>query len=110
MDLNWRQEVSVMNKSLVALGFAAFSSVTAFSATAQSYPAKPVRMVLALGGGAEVVARAIGDKLAQSMGQPFVVEAMPGAGGAQGAEAVAKAAPDGYTIGLITPNTHVYRP
>jgi tripartite-type tricarboxylate transporter receptor subunit TctC len=67
-------------------------------------------MILALGGGAEVVARAIGDKLSQSLGQPFVVEAMPGAGGAQGAEAVARAQPDGYTIGLVTPNTHVYRP
>jgi tripartite-type tricarboxylate transporter receptor subunit TctC len=94
-----------MNKSLVALALAVFSS----AAAAQSYPAKPVRMVLALGGGAEVVARAIGDNLAKSMGQPFVVEAMPGAGGQQGAEALAKAPPDGYTIGLITPNTHVYR-
>jgi tripartite-type tricarboxylate transporter receptor subunit TctC len=80
------------------------------AAHSQQYPAKPVRMVLALGGGAEVAARAIGDRLAQSMGQPFLVEAMPGAGGSQGAETVARAAPDGYTIGLITPNTHVYRP
>ena len=79
-------------------------------ASAQSYPAKPVRMILALGGGAEVAARAIGDRLAASMGQPFLVEAQPGAGGAQGAETVARAAPDGYTIGLVTPNTHVYRP
>jgi tripartite-type tricarboxylate transporter receptor subunit TctC len=79
-------------------------------AQAQTYPAKPVRMVLALGGGAEVAARAIGDRLAASMGQPFLVEAQPGAGGAQGAETVARAAPDGYTIGLVTPNTHVYRP
>jgi tripartite-type tricarboxylate transporter receptor subunit TctC len=79
------------------------------AAYGQAYPSKPVRMVLALGGGAEVVARAIGDKLAQSLGQPFVVEAMPGAGGQQGAEALAKAPADGYTIGLVTPNTHVYR-
>ena len=79
-------------------------------AHAQSYPAKPVRMVLALGGGAEVAARALGDKLASSMGQPFLVEAMPGAGGAVGAEVGARAAPDGYTLLLATPNTHVYRP
>jgi tripartite-type tricarboxylate transporter receptor subunit TctC len=76
----------------------------------QGYPAKPVRMVLALGGGAEIAARALGDKLTASMGQPFIVEAMPGAGGSVGAETVARAAPDGYSIVLATPNTHVYRP
>src|SRR4051812_46499101 len=92
--------------TLLGLLFAAFAA----AAVAQSYPAKPVRMILALGGGAEVAARAIGDRLAASMGQPFLVEAQPGAGGAQGAETVARAAPDGYTIGLVTPNTHVYRP
>ena len=76
----------------------------------QGYPAKPVRMVLALGGGAEIAARTLGEKLTASMGQPFLVEAMPGAGGAVGAETAARAAPDGYTILLATPNTHVYRP
>lgn len=84
--------------------------VVSGAAWPQGYPVKPVRMVLALGGGAEIAARALGEKLTASMGQPFIVEAMPGAGGAVGAETVARAAPDGYTILLATPNTHVYRP
>ncbi|MFM9971848.1 MAG: Bug family tripartite tricarboxylate transporter substrate binding protein [Burkholderiales bacterium] len=93
------------NAALFSLSIALSSSVWS-----QGYPAKPVRMVLALGGGAEIAARALGEKLTASMGQPFVVEAMPGAGGAVGAETAARAAPDGYTILLATPNTHVYRP
>lgn len=84
--------------------------IVSSAAWPQGYPAKPVRMVLALGGGAEIAARALGEKLTASMGQPFIVEAMPGAGGAVGAETVARAAPDGYSIVLATPNTHVYRP
>jgi tripartite-type tricarboxylate transporter receptor subunit TctC len=85
-------------------------SMFSMASWSQGYPAKPVRMVLALGGGAEIAARALGEKLTASMGQPFLVEAMPGAGGAVGAETVARAAPDGYSIVLATPNTHVYRP
>ena len=86
------------------------SMLVAVPALGQSWPSKPVRMVLALGGGAEVAARAIGERLGASLGQPVVVEAMAGAGGAVGAETVARAAPDGHTILLATPNTHVYRP
>ena len=65
-----------------------------------SYPNRPVRIVanFAVGGAIDVVARVVGAKVAESMGQQFVVENRPGAGGNIGADAVAKAKPDGYTL------------
>ena len=80
---------------------AAFAMVTATpAAIAQSYPAKPVRVIAAFppGGSADLLARVISDKLSTALGQPFVVENRPGAGGTIGADAVAKSAPDGYTL------------
>src|SRR5262245_27251632 len=75
---------------------------------AQSYPARTVRVVVPaqLGGPADVVARALATKLAESMGQPFVAENRAGANGSKGAEMVAKAAPDGYML-LLASNAHV---
>jgi tripartite-type tricarboxylate transporter receptor subunit TctC len=69
-------------------------------ATAETYPAKPIRLVVPFppGGSPDVVARAIGQKLAEAWGQPIVVDNRPGAGGSLGADLVAKSAPDGYTI------------
>jgi tripartite-type tricarboxylate transporter receptor subunit TctC len=95
--------------------FAAATLASLFFAAcvdAQPYPVKPIRNVMALGGagGAEVVARMIGERLHQSMGQPVLVEAQPGAGGGIGADMVARAAPDGYTILLAAGSTQVVRP
>lgn len=69
-------------------------------AQAQNYPAKPVRFIFpyAPGGTTEILARLIGTKLQASLGQPFLVEARPGAGGNVGTDQVVKSAPDGYTI------------
>lgn len=70
------------------------------AAFAQAYPAKPVRIVAsyAAGGGVDMMARLVAEQLTRQMGQSVVVENRPGAGGAIGAEAVARSAPDGYTL------------
>jgi len=75
-------------------------SFFAMGAAAQIYPSRPVRMIVpfASGGGSDTVARVISQALSASLGQGFVVENRTGAGGAIGADAVAKSAPDGYTL------------
>lgn len=83
----------------IVLGGVAMGAVCV-SAMAQTYPAKPVRTIMTIAGGADVVARLVAQGLTESMGQPFVVESQAGAGGAVGAEMVARAAPDGHTIML----------
>ena len=76
-------------------------------AAAQSWPAKPVRIIVpfATGGPADVYARFLAQRLPDELGQSFVVDNRPGAGSVIGTDAVAKAAPDGYTL-LLMSNTH----
>ena len=83
--------------ALLATGLVA-TSVHAQATTA--YPARPVRVIVAFtaGGTTDIVARAVTQKLAESLGQPFVVENKPGAGGNLGTEYVVRAAADGYTL------------
>lgn len=83
-----------------ALSLLALVSTTAL---AQSWPTKPVRMIVPAGAGAapDVIARILGEKLAAAWGQGVVVENKPGAGGIPGMSALAKSAPDGYTIGFV---------
>ncbi len=95
-----------------ASAFVMAAAMLACHAHAQSdYPAKPVRMVIpiAAGGGTDIVGRLIAQKLAQAFGQQFIVDNRPGAGGIIGSDAVAKAAPDGYTV-LLTPTSHTINP
>ena len=80
-------------------------------ASAQIYPSRAVRMVVAYaaGGSNDIVARALAQKLTEMWSQPVVIDNRPGAGTVIGTEAVAKAAPDGYTL-LITPPAFVINP
>ena len=88
------------------IGFLVAACVAA-SACAQSYPAKPVKIIIpfSAGGPADVYARYLGQHLQKPLGQPVVVENRVGGGGVIGADAVAKSAPDGYTL-LMMSNTH----
>src|SRR3954468_20536090 len=97
-----------------ALGFLVF--LIAGSACAQVYPSRPLHLIVPIppGGAPDIAARVIGEKLQQQMGQPVVVENKPGSNGNIASEAIARAAPDGYTIGLIADsqvviNPHVYK-
>ena len=90
----------------------------AFSASvwAQSYPSKPVRVIIPYPPGStpDIVGRTVSDRLQKALGQPFVVENRTGAGGNIGTEAVAKSAPDGYTLlvavnGPVAVNKHLYK-
>ena len=84
---------------------------TATAALAQAYPNKPIKLIVpfAPGGFTDVVARILGQKLSVSLGQPFVIENKAGAGSTIGTDFVAKAAPDGYTLVMVS-TTHVISP
>jgi tripartite-type tricarboxylate transporter receptor subunit TctC len=100
-----------MNSLLRLLAATAMLAVTAPAAVAQTYPGKPIRLIVpfAPGGFTDVVARLVGQKLSAALGQSVVVENRPGAGSTLGSDVVAKAAPDGYTL-LMVSSTHVIGP
>src|SRR5437763_10997212 len=96
------------------VGLAAFC--TDVSARAAEYPTRPVTLIVAFtpGGPSDVLARILGKKLEQILGQPFVIENRPGAGGNVAAEQVARAAPDGYTLlngnnSILATNAALYK-
>ena len=83
---------------------AALSAACWPAARAQAWPARPIKAVqgFAAGGNADTIARVVGNEMARGLGQPLVVEAVAGAGGTLASAAVARAAPDGYTLLLAT--------
>jgi tripartite-type tricarboxylate transporter receptor subunit TctC len=89
----------------LAAGTAASSAVRSWIARAQTYPSRPVHIIVgfAAGGGADIVARLMGLLLSERLGQQFVVENRVGAGTNIATEAVARAAPDGYTLLVVNP-------
>lgn len=90
--LNRRALVAVLAATLASAGWA------------QSFPSKPLRIIVPFGAGgvADLTARTVGQKLSQTLGQPVVIENKPGAGGVGAADTVAKSAPDGYTLLLMS--------
>ncbi|SCB29200.1 Bug family tripartite tricarboxylate transporter substrate binding protein [Cupriavidus alkaliphilus] len=99
-----------------ACAFSAAALAPATAAAADAYPSRPIRLIVAYptGGISDTVARALGERLSAQMGTSVVVENKAGAGGSIGIDAVAKAAPDGYTLGFaatspLTLNPHVGR-
>ena len=98
----------------LVLSMTAIAAISGFSgsAEAQSFPSRPITMIVpfAAGGPTDVIARVIGERMGQSLGQPVVIENVTGAGGTIAAGRVARAAPDGYTLDLATWSTHVVTP
>jgi tripartite-type tricarboxylate transporter receptor subunit TctC len=92
----------------LAAGAAALPAVSCIS-WAQAYPSRPVRLIVGFppGGGGDITARLIGQSLSERLGQPFVIENRPGAGGNIGTEAVVHARPDGYTLLAVGSNNAV---
>src|SRR6187397_1956596 len=89
------------------IGVALLAVVAAAPASAQDYPARQVRIIVPFGAGgpADVYARVLAQHLSEELKQNFIVENRPGAGSIIGTDAVAKSAPDGYTL-LLMSNTH----
>lgn len=104
--------VSAATSRLLRLA-AAFAVVGTSGLThAESWPTKPVRVIVPFtaGGPTDILARLVGQQLSQSLGQQFVIDNRPGAGGTVGTAELARARPDGYTLMFTTSSTHAISP
>ncbi|HWI83871.1 tripartite tricarboxylate transporter substrate binding protein BugE [Ramlibacter sp.] len=102
----------MMNRRKVLATFAASPLAAALPAWAAEYPERPVKLIVpfSAGGSTDMIARLLADKMGGFLGKAVVVDNRGGAGGSLGADAIAKAAPDGYTIGMATVSTHGANP
>ena len=91
-------------------GFGFALAVVTNAAMAQTYPSKPIRVIVpyAAGGFSDISSRLVGAAMSRALGQTLVIEPKPGGGGRVGADMIAKAAPDGYQILYTTSGTHTY--
>ncbi len=98
--------------ALAATGVLATLLTLAQTASAQTYPTRPIHIVVpyAAGGITDILARALGRRLGEALGQPVVIDNRPGVNGQLGAEIVARAAPDGYTLLVTADTTFVMNP
>src|SRR5205823_6283761 len=97
---------------LLFVGMALGCSAPPLGATEQSYPNRLIKIIYSevAGGPSDIITRAIADKMSISLKQPIVIENRPGAGGNVGAEAIARAKPDGYTLGVVLGTTLTVNP
>jgi tripartite-type tricarboxylate transporter receptor subunit TctC len=112
MGANMNRRVTLVS---AALAISAVALIDVSGALAQSYPTRPIRLVVGNppGGATDVIARTIGQPLGERLGQNIIIEHRPGANGTISAEVVGKAAPDGYTLlyannSLLVINPHIY--
>jgi len=101
-----------MKKVMLFAAAAVSALCVAQSASSQNYPVRPIRILIAQAPGSttDIVSRILGNKLGESLGQPMVIDARPGAGGTLGTELAARAAPDGYTLFMANNSTHGSNP
>ena len=101
-----------MSKFIFATVVATAACTVPTITTAQTWPSRPIKIIVQFspGGTTDIIARTMSDRLSQQLGQPVIVDNRPGASGVIGSDAVAKAPPDGYTIGMATVTTHAINP
>ena len=102
----------MQRRTILTVLLATASSGLSVGAWAQAYPSKPVRLVVpfAPGGTTDIVARVVSDKVGQTLGQTMIVENKAGGGGSVGATEIARATPDGYSLGMATVSTTAANP
>src|SRR4051812_1507913 len=104
--------MSTSKHAIVGLITSAIAAGATMELKAQPYPSKPVRLIVpfAPGGGTDMIARTLGTRLSESLGQTVVIDNRAGAGGVIGAEMVASSLPDGYTLLMGTPGPLTINP